>query len=59
MRFDQFMNESSGCLGTERETFMTNGESQPQGDMSLAEAGIAECDHVLPAGRPARSRIRI
>ena len=46
---DQLVHEGGGRREADGKTFLASGQTQTQGDMRLAGAGIADRDHVLPA----------
>ena len=48
--FVQFVDEGGGGGEADREALLASGQSEPQRDVSLAGAAVAERDNVLAAG---------
>ena len=46
----QFVDEGGGGGEADREALLASGQSEPQRDVSLAGAAVAERDNVLAAG---------
>src|SRR5665213_3367254 len=48
-RFVQLVDQGGGSGEADREALLASGQSEPQRDVSLAGAAIADCDDVLAA----------
>src|SRR4029077_14622661 len=52
---EQFMDESRGGIEADRQPLLAGRETEPETDVCLAGAGVADRDDVLPAGHILRA----